>query len=97
MTRVVRYSPKAQADLDNIWYHSLREWGAPQADAYIRSLHAAIQLVVEFPGAARDVRHIRPGLVKYQVGSHFLFMRIRSQSIDVVRILHQRMDHSRHL
>ncbi|WP_432612799.1 type II toxin-antitoxin system RelE/ParE family toxin [Mesorhizobium mediterraneum] len=45
----------------------------------------------------KNAENIRPGLLKYPIGSHVLFLRIGDKSIDVVRILHQRMDYPRHL
>ncbi|TPN50833.1 MULTISPECIES: type II toxin-antitoxin system RelE/ParE family toxin [unclassified Mesorhizobium] len=97
MKRTVRFSPKAKADLDQIWDHSLKEWGAERAEAYIRTIRSIINLIDQFPAMAKNAENIRPGLLKYAVGSHVLFLRIADRSIDVVRILHQRMDYLRHL
>ncbi|MGO4335377.1 type II toxin-antitoxin system RelE/ParE family toxin [Labrys sp. KB_33_2] len=35
---------------------------------------------------------IREGYLKYNVGSHIVFYRRMEQIIDIIRILHQRMD-----
>ena len=40
---------------------------------------------------------VRAGCFKYPVGSHFVFYRQSDYSLDVVRILHQRMDADVHL
>ncbi|TWS22632.1 type II toxin-antitoxin system RelE/ParE family toxin [Tsukamurella sputi] len=40
---------------------------------------------------------IRDGYRRYTVGSHLIFYRARSEGVDVVRVLHQRMDPTRHL
>ena len=46
----------------------------------------------------RACDEVRPGYRKHAVGSHTLYYRIASADvIDVVRILHQRMDVDRHL
>ena len=97
MKRIVRFSPKAKADLDSIWDHSLNEWGAERTEAYVRSIDSVIALIDQFPALARNASDIRPGLLKYTVGSHAVFLRVSEQSIDVVRILHQHMDYPRHL
>ena len=53
--------------------------------------------------AARDPRRGRPcddvraGYFRHPVGSHVVFYRRVAGGIDVVRILHQRMDFQRHL
>ncbi|MBZ9986754.1 type II toxin-antitoxin system RelE/ParE family toxin [Mesorhizobium sp. BH1-1-5] len=97
MKRAVRYSPKAKSDLDGIWNYSLNLWGAERADAYIRSIHSTFNLIDQFPAIVRNASDIRPGLLKYSVGSHVVYLRMNEQSIDVVRILHQQMDYPRHL
>jgi len=97
MKYAIRFSPKARSDLDEIWTYTARQWGRQQADDYVRAFAAALTLVAHNPAISRDAAEVRPGLLKYPAGSHMLFFRLRSTSIDVVRILHQRMDFSRHL
>jgi toxin ParE1/3/4 len=97
MKRTVRFSPKAKADLDQIWDHSLKEWGPERAEAYIHAIRSIINLIDQFPAMAKNAEIIRPGLENYAVGSHLLFLRMANRSINVVRILHQRMDYPRHL
>ncbi|MGX5803193.1 type II toxin-antitoxin system RelE/ParE family toxin [Bradyrhizobium sp. Arg314] len=97
MKRTVRFSPKARRDLDGVWDDSLSQWGAERAEAYIRSIHSTMNLIDQFPAIARNASDIRPGLLKYSVGSHVVYLRMSEQSIDVVRILHQQMDYPRHL
>jgi len=53
---------------------------------------------VDNPMIGRACDEVRPGYRKHAVGSHTLYYRIASADvIDVVRILHQRMDVDRHL
>ncbi|GLS22564.1 hypothetical protein GCM10007874_55820 [Labrys miyagiensis] len=40
---------------------------------------------------------IRPGYLKYGVGSHFIYYRQFDAETVVIRILHQRMDVGRHI
>lgn len=97
MNRTVRFSPKANADLNSIWDYSLKQWGVERTEAYIRSIYSVFALIDQFPAIARNASDIRPGLLKYAVGSHVAYFRMSRQSIDVVRILHQQMDYPRHL
>ncbi|WP_051410487.1 type II toxin-antitoxin system RelE/ParE family toxin [Mesorhizobium sp. LNHC221B00] len=53
MKRTVRFSPKAKADLDQIWDHSLKEWGAERAEVYIRTIRSIINLIDQFPAMAK--------------------------------------------
>ena len=90
-------SPLARADLDGIWDYSAEQWGETQAERYIRELWQAIEFVATDPRRGRACDDIRAGYHKYAVGRHVLFFRLTAAGIDVVRILHGRMDFDRHL
>lgn len=47
--------------------------------------------------AAGACDEIREGYRRYSIGSHMLFYMESPGGVDVIRILHQRMDPSRHL
>jgi len=44
--------PKAIADLEEIYLAGLTQFGAPQAQRYLRELHGRFQLPGELPGMA---------------------------------------------
>jgi toxin ParE1/3/4 len=90
-------SPRAQADLDEIWDYTAEHWDTDQADRYIREIQRAIEIVASDPQRGRPCDHIRPGYRRYPAVSHILFFRVVPGGIDIVRILHQRMDFERHL
>ena len=45
----------------------------------------------------KAMSEVRAGYHKYRAGSHFLFYRVTSGGVEVVRILHERMDFGWHL
>jgi toxin ParE1/3/4 len=90
-------SPRAKADLDEIWDFTVRTWGEQQAEDYIRLLVGAIETVAENPRKGRACGEIRKDYRKYLAGSHMIFFRKIKSGIDVVRILHGRMDFGQHL
>jgi toxin ParE1/3/4 len=90
-------SPRARADLEEIWNYSAAHWGDAQAEAYVRQIQAAIEKVAADPRRGRACDDIRDGYYKASVGSHVLFYRRIENGVDVVRILHQKMDFNRHL
>jgi toxin ParE1/3/4 len=96
MTRYV-LSPRAQKDVDDIWDYTAAHWNRKQAEIYLRQINHAIETVAAEPGLARSCNDIRPGYWKYPTGSHVLFFRMTDNGIDIVRILHSRMDFERHL
>jgi toxin ParE1/3/4 len=96
MSRYV-LSPRARADLDDIWVYSAQRWGTDQAEDYIRLLQNAIETVAEEPRRGRACDEFRKGYRKYPAGSHVLFYRNVKSGIDIIRILHSGMDFERHL
>jgi toxin ParE1/3/4 len=90
-------SPRAQADISEIWDYTAKRWGSAQAESYLRQLRSSIGAVAADPGLGSNSEHIRAGYRRYRVGSHVLFYRVTAAGIDVIRILHRRMDFSRHL
>jgi toxin ParE1/3/4 len=90
-------SPRAQRDIDEIWDYSASIWGVQQAEVYVRQIRRAVEIVAEDPYRGRSCDNIRAGYRKYPAGSHFVFYRVVEGGIDVVRILHQRMDFDQHL
>jgi toxin ParE1/3/4 len=93
--RVYRLSPLAEADLERIWVYSLDNWSVQQADRYHGDI---VAVLVDLAAGRRTGRpvSVREGYLKYPVGSHFVFYRLTDRSVDVIRILHKRMDVERH-
>lgn len=91
MTRVT-FSPLAAADVEAIWDYTSENWDEAQAERYVTRLRSAIESLAKHSRPGRACNEIRPGYRKLLVGSHLLFYRMNDSGIEVVRILHQRMD-----
>ncbi|OBI43659.1 plasmid stabilization protein ParE [Mycobacterium kyorinense] len=91
-------SPAARADLEQIWDYTNDRWGVDQAEEYLRELQHAIGRAAANPLIGRACDEIRPGYRKLAAGSHTLYYRVTAEGVvDIVRILHQRMDVDRHI
>ena len=91
-------SPKAKVDLSEIWDYTCREWGAEQAEKYVRDLWNVMQGKTQDLTKSVDISDVRNGYRKVRSGSHVIFFRVsRGGGVEVVRILHQKMDFDRHL
>lgn len=91
-------SPAARADVEQIWDFTSARWDHDQAEAYLREIQRAIDRIVANPRIGRACEEIRAGYRRHAVGSHTLYYRILSDGvINVVRVLHQRMDVDRDL
>ena len=91
-------SPKAKADLSKIWDYTYSEWGVEQAEKYVRDLWSVMQEQTREFTKSVDIGDVRKGYRKVRSGSHVIFFKVtREGVVDVVRILHQKMDFDRHL
>lgn len=95
--RTYRLTPAAQRDLSSIWNFTEERRDGRQAEKYIRDVQAAIERVAADPHRGRARDEVREGYRSYAIGRHAVFYVTHEDQIDVVRILHERMDHARHL
>lgn len=94
--RIYRLSPLAEADLEDIWLYTFRQWSQEQADEY----YGSIVLAIAGLASGRNVGQrtdVREGYWKYKVGKHVIYFRSSDSYLDVIRILHGRMDVGLHL
>ena len=97
MKRRFVLKPRAQADLDEIWDYTVERWGIEQAETYTRQLAKHIQAIADNPALGHECDEVQAGYRQYPSGSHVLFYRLTDGGIEVVRILHERMDYERHI
>jgi toxin ParE1/3/4 len=92
-----RLSAKALSDLKSIGRFTLESWGREQRNIYLSKLDDSFHRLAEQPhlGSARD--DIRKGYRVYHVGRHLIFYRQKFAAIEIIRILHNRMDVETHL
>lgn len=93
-----RLSPAAEQDLEAIWAYTARTWSPQQAEAYFVELVHALDLLSGSPGIGRKVDHIRQGYRRFHAAHHLIFyVEAGQDGVDVIRILHEKSDVSRHL
>lgn len=90
-------APAARGDLSSIWDFTKEHWDETQAEIYIKEMRAAIERVAANPQRGRACDEIRKGYRRYSLGSHVIFYIEGADSVAVIRVLHQRMDPTRHL
>lgn len=94
-----RLLEKARVDLEDIWLYTFTNWSEEQANKYVGSLLDEIEYLAKHPESGRDQSHIREGYKYSQIESHLIYYRSikEGKEIEVIRILHQRMDIENHL
>lgn len=90
-------SPRARVDLDNIWDYTAKRWDDDQAEMYLRMIAAVIESVATNPKLGRPFDEVRAGYRRHRAGSHLILYRETADVIDIVRILHEKMDIGSHL
>jgi toxin ParE1/3/4 len=91
-------TPAAQRDLDTIWDFTAERWSLDQANKYILAIRDACEELAAGKRRTEPIDDIRPGYRKSQVASHIIFFRTTDNGfLDIIRVLHQRMDHTTHL
>lgn len=87
-------SREAINDLDGIWLYTSKKWSVKQADRYLNWIIDGVEYLTNNPEAGKDYSNIKEGYFRFRVKSHFIFYKINShkEAIEIIRILHQRMD-----
>jgi toxin ParE1/3/4 len=88
---------RAQRDFENIELYTLHRWGPEQAATYLDEIEATFETLRDNPRIGSSQSELGPRLLSFPAGHHVVFYRIRTNTIRVVRILHERADPSRHL
>lgn len=89
-----KISQEANRDIENIWVYTLENWSIEQADRYLNLIIDEIEYLTKNPHSGKDYSQIRKGYFRSLVKSHFIFYKInlKNEQIEIIRILHQRMD-----
>ena len=88
-----RISQKAIEDLESIWEHTFHKWSKKQADRYYDLLIAEIEFISENFMTGRSAQQTRKNYRVTRVKSHLIFYRkIGNDIVEIVRVLHQKMD-----
>lgn len=88
-----KLSRRAIRDLTEIWIYTVETWSEKQADQYYHILTDAVVAIACQPGLGKSYMEIDSGLFGFRVGQHIIFYRnVPAKSLEIIRILHVRMD-----
>lgn len=90
----IRFTRKAVDDHSDIWNYTTDRWSEQQADTYYRLLIASCRKVAGNPVLfGREYKELGEKVYGFKVNKHIIFYRIVGDNgIEIVRILHERMD-----
>ncbi|MGM0632509.1 MAG: type II toxin-antitoxin system RelE/ParE family toxin [Pseudomonadota bacterium] len=88
---------KAREDLIGIARYTEATWGRDQRRLCLQRLDSGFHALADNPSLGRKCDEIRQNYYKYPEGSHIIFFRFGAGSdIEIIRILHRRMDVASH-
>ncbi len=85
-------SAHAQADLRAIASYTERQWGPAIREQYLASLAGRVVELCSTPGMGAPREDLKPGCRMLKVARHLVIYRVSDAAIEVLRVLHQRMD-----
>ena len=85
-------SKRAISDLEEIWLYTVEKWSIEQADRYYNLIFDEITYICKNINAGKSMEHVRKGYRASKVKSHYIFYRVLNDTIEIIRILHERMD-----
>ncbi|BBN82109.1 toxin ParE1 [Pseudoalteromonas sp. A25] len=92
----ITIKPLAHSDLVGIWQYTYHKWDSNQADTYLLELDSAIKGLAESPFIGKAIDEISPNMRLHPHNQHIIIYTVRDTAIDIVRILHKRMDITLH-
>ena len=75
-----------------IWFNTQENWGTAQADRYLLELEACFIELAAHPELGKHRPEIRNGYRSIPKNHHIIFYHQQQNHIEIIRILHQRMD-----
>ncbi|MDO9276326.1 MAG: type II toxin-antitoxin system RelE/ParE family toxin [Lutibacter sp.] len=88
-----RISKQAINDLNDIWSYTFQKWSKEQADRYYDLIIGEIEFIADNFMTGKSAEQTRKNYRITKVKSHLIFYRkAENDIVEIVRILHQRMD-----
>ncbi len=89
-----RIAPRAEAELDGIWYYIAKESGSTEiADRVVDSLTERFFLLARYPhiGRRRD-EDLRPGLRSFPAGEYIIIYRVEDEDVLILHVIRASRD-----
>ncbi len=95
----LEFTDAAVADLQSIRDYTLEKWGQRQEQIYLDAMWDTFEEIVADPDPDRwrSRDDLFPGCQSAAQGKHVILFRVRSRTLQIVRILHSAMDFKRHI
>ena len=95
--RKITIKPLADNDLEEIWFYSYNKWSYEQANHYHREIMVGLQDIAKDISIGKQIDNIKLGYRRYKINHHYVIYKTIQSHIDIVRVLHEKMDTPKHL
>jgi toxin ParE1/3/4 len=92
-----RLTPAAKSDLLEIWNYTIKTWGKNQTEKYLLNIEAKLEQLAANPEIGKRRPEIRSGYYSFPVEKYIIFYLHSGNHIDIIGILHGRMDINKNL
>ena len=79
--------PKADEDLERIWYYSATNWSVDRANQEIDELYLTFTNISLMPKLGRERAEVNPPVRIHTHGAHVIVYRIENDIVRIVRVL----------
>lgn len=93
----LRLSRQAESDIESILQYTYETYGERQMQIYAAALHEAFETITNNPGLGHGRADLSERHRVFHVEHHFVVYTVSGQTVNVSRILHERMDCTRHV
>lgn len=90
-------SPEAQKSLRKIRAYSIKKFGTKRTKTYLQNIRKRLQALAENPSLGIIREDLKVGYHSDFVGSHTIYYRVTTTHIDIIDVLHQAMEPSKHI
>lgn len=85
-------SIEADADLENIFDFTLKEFGFDQAIDYLSAIESCIKQLLIHPSLGRQRTELGKTISSFPVMQHILYYQKKSNCLLIIRVLHRSQD-----
>lgn len=87
-----RLSRVSEYDLMQIKRYGQETWGAKRTSQYMKAIENVLETLLVSPELGKSRDELIAGLRSFSVKKHIIFCRLCDEEIEVIRILHSRMN-----
>ena len=92
-----RLTPAAKSDLLEIWNYTIEKWGEKQAEKYLLDIEKKLEQLAANPELGKQRPEINLSYYSFPVKKHIIFYLQSGNHVDIIGILHEKMDINKNL